>query len=108
MKIEGKGPGATPADRLQAIQARESAVEQQKKSTAEGTPRSDRVEISAAGRARAGVDGGVDASSARPIPADDPDRLDLVRARVESGFYATDAIQSAVARQIVARGDHLS
>jgi hypothetical protein len=108
MKIEGKGLGATPAERLQAIQGRDSASDQQKPSAA-GAARSDRVEISAAGRARAhGVAGGSDSGEARPVAADAPDRVELIRERVKSGFYLSDEVQAAVARQIVARGDHLA
>jgi hypothetical protein len=106
MRIEGKGPGATPAERLQAVGSREGAVDQQNKSAAEGATRSDRVEISAAGRVMAGVDSGAEAGNVHPVPAGAPDRLAQVRARVEAGFYATDAVQSAVAHRIIARGDH--
>jgi hypothetical protein len=109
MKIEGKGSATTPAERLQAIQSRESAADQQRKAAAEAASRTDRVEISAAGRAKAeGVEPGAESVSPRPVPADDPNRIELVRERVRSGFYASDEVQSAVARQIVARGDHLS
>lgn len=105
MKIEGKGLGATPAERLKAIQGREGAPDQ-RKTPVEGATRTDRVEISAAAKARAqGVDSG---SATQPVPADATDRIDQVRDRVQSGFYASDEVQAAVARQIVARGDHLS
>ena len=99
MKIDGKGPGIPSAERV-------SPVARDAQGTSWPAPESrqnDRVEISALGRSKSEHAEGV-----TPVPASQPDRLDLVRDRVRSGFYASDDVQVAVARQIVARGDHRS
>src|SRR3990172_3951079 len=109
MKIEGKGPAATPAERIQAIQSREAPAGKQNAPPSNPSRSSDRVEISAEGRALAGAEAaGVESVGPRPVPVDDPNRIDHVRERVRSGFYMSDEVQAAVARAIVARGDHQS
>lgn len=93
MKIDGKGSGPKPTERIPAPQA--LSAHDARPTPAAPKP-ADRVEISALGRAR----------STQPVPAGDRDRLEQVRARVQSGFYESDEVQQAVARLIVARGDH--
>ena len=103
MKIDGQGSSLPPTERLPAPAARDA---QETAPTAPDTRQSDRVEISALGRSKSeSVEGRLDI---RPVPAHQADRLDLIRDRVRSGFYASDDVQAAVARQIVARGDHRS
>ena len=103
MKIDGQGSSLPPTERLPAPSAREA---QETAPTAPDTRQSDRVEISALGRSkRESVEGQL---GIRPVPAHQADRLDQIRDRVRSGFYASDDVQAAVARQIVTRGDHRS
>lgn len=102
MKIEGKGPAATPAGRIEAVQSREGP---KGKATPGPQVTGDRVEISAAGLAMA-QGAPAEAVEPRPVPADAADRIGLVRERVRAGFYMSDEVQAAVARAIVARGDH--
>lgn len=104
MKIEGKGPGPTPADRVPSVTARDAADPSRKPASDE--KRGDRVEISAAARALSGEAG--ESGAVAPVPALAPDRLQQVAERVRSGFYETDEVQVAVARQIVAQGAHRS
>lgn len=59
--------------------------------------RLDRVEISAAGRAKAG--------GLTPVDATSPDRLTEIRQRVLQGAYDADQVLSAVAHRIVETGD---
>jgi hypothetical protein len=103
MKIQGKGPGPTPAERLTGVKPAETTETSRK--AAEGK-RSDSVEISAAGRAKSGATDSSTAASVAPVPAERADRLELIRERVRSGFYETEEVQYAVAREIVARGEH--
>lgn len=93
MKIDGKGSGPKPTERISAPQAPSAS---DTRPTPAAPKPTDRVEISALGRAR----------NAQPVPAGDSDRLDQVRARLQSGFYESDEVQHAVARLIIARGDH--
>jgi hypothetical protein len=101
MKIDRQGSSVPPTERLPAPSAREA---QETAPTAPDTRQSDRVEISALGRSKSeSVEGQRDI---HPVPAHQADRLDLIRDRLRSGFYASDDVQAAVARLIVARGDH--
>ena len=103
MKIDRQGSSLPPTERLPAPSAREA---QETAPTAPDTRPSDRVEISALGRSKSeSVEGRL---GIHPVPADQADRLDQIRDRVRSGFYTSDDVQVAVARQIVARGDHRS
>ena len=101
MKIDGKGPGVPSAERLSASQARDA---QEAPASAPDNRPTDRVEISALGRSRS--EGSEDSIGVNPVPAKRADRIDVIRDRVRSGFYETDDVQFAVARQIVTRGDH--
>jgi hypothetical protein len=101
MKIDGKGPGVPSAERVSAPQARDA---QETPSPALEVRPTDRVEISALGRSKS--ESAEESTGVSPVPARRADRLDAIRDRVRSGFYETDAVQFAVARQIVSRGDH--
>ena len=104
MKIDGQGSSLPPAERVPALPARDG---QEAAPTAPDARQTDRVEISALGRSKSeSVEGGQ--LGIRPVPAHRADRFDLIGERVRSGFYASDEVQAAVARQIVARGDHRS
>lgn len=59
--------------------------------------RVDRVDISAAGRARA--------SRLEPIGTDAAERLAIVRQRILRGAYDADGVVADVARRILDRGD---
>jgi hypothetical protein len=59
--------------------------------------RVDRVDISAAGRARA--------SRLEPVGADAAERLAAVRQRILEGAYDADAVVADLARRILDRGD---
>ncbi len=105
MKIHGKGPGpTTPVERVTAPQPRDGA------GASRGAPvedqRTDRVELSPAARAAAGEVAAGESAQVLPVPADQPDRLEQVRARVLAGYYQANDVQLAVARQVVASGDH--
>jgi negative regulator of flagellin synthesis FlgM len=66
--------------------------------TAPGTSRSDKVQISDAGRALAARDGG----EAREL---DPARAARIRGRILSGAYDTLEVVDAVARRLLDSGD---
>jgi negative regulator of flagellin synthesis FlgM len=71
--------------------------ERGKKESALRTERLDRVEISAAGRARSG--------EVVPLSSSQPDRLAEIRRRLLAGAYDTNEVVDAVARRILDRGD---
>jgi len=70
--------------------------------TPSSTDRSDRVEISDAGRALAARGGDVDASSSAGL---DPVRAARIRSRVLSGAYDTLEVVDATARRLLDTGD---
>jgi hypothetical protein len=101
MKIDGKGPGVPSAERLSSPQARDA---REAPAAASENRLTDRVEISALGRSKS--EGAEDSASVTPVEARRADRLDVIRDRVRSGFYASEEVQFAVAQTIVTRGDH--
>ncbi len=105
MKINGTNPGTTPAARLRAVQERERSAGLESRRTVSPSDRDDRVEISAAGRARSDEAHGT-ADHPQPVAADDPARFARIRDRLLAGHYVSDSVTAAVARAIVERGDH--
>jgi hypothetical protein len=102
MKIERKTPESPmPADRVSSVRPAAS----QRGGTAAGR-QVDRVEISAAGRQASGELEAAQLVQVSPVPADAPDRLDQIRARVQAGFYVEEQVLIIVAREIVLRGEH--
>ena len=97
MKIQGgNNSPQRPTGPQDARQREGVAPEGARPST--GTPsRTDRVEISSQGRARA--------AGAGPLDSANLSRLDQVRQRILSGAYDSDAVVAEVARRILDRGD---
>lgn len=102
MKIDGGDSGPVRPGRPveiagQAPDRGEGRARQKPRVNAHSVERTDRVEISGAGRARA--------AALAPVPHDSPDRLAEVRRRLLTDAYNSDDVAGAVARRIVERGD---
>ena len=98
MKIQGGNGGPIRPDRArdvstQPVDARERASAR----TPSQVEKVDRVEISDAGRAKAG--------QLEPTTQGSEQRLAEIRRRVISGAYDADAVVGEVARRIIERGD---
>ena len=70
--------------------------------TPSSTDKSDKVQISDAGRALAARAKGSDATSQSSL---DPAKADKIRSRILSGAYDTVEVVDAVARRLIATGD---
>jgi hypothetical protein len=97
MKIQGGSNGPQRPTGPQDARQRDGVAPDGAR-PATGTPaRTDRVEISSEGRARA--------ATAGPLEEGSLSRLDQVRQRILSGAYDSDAVVAEVARRIMDRGD---
>lgn len=98
MKVDNGNPGPIRSERPRDARATPAAgnTAAQKPTPLRNEP-VDRVEISAAGRARAARLAPVDPGSAT--------RLAEIRQRVLEGAYDTDAVVADVAQRILERGD---
>lgn len=98
MKINGPGygpRGLRPAREVQPVPG--EAPDASTPRPATRGERSDRIEISDAGRARSG--------QLHPVDAGAADRLAAIRQRVLHGAYDADVVVEALATRILDRGD---
>ena len=107
MNISSKNPRPLALETTRASQAApdsaESSAVQSVPATPSSTDRSDKVQISDAGRALAArAKGG---SEAADQPGLDPAKADKIRSRILSGAYDTVEVVDAVARRLIATGD---
>ncbi len=109
MHISSKHPGALTPDTTRASQSVDSTTDGASvqsvpptTATPAATDRSDKVQISDAGRALAarGSDGEASASSGV-----DPAKADRIRSRILSGAYDTLDVVDTVARRLIKSGD---
>jgi negative regulator of flagellin synthesis FlgM len=93
----------TPRTPQSATDAAASSKVQSVPATPSSTDKSDKVQISDAGRALAArATGDTDAVSQSSL---DPAKADRVRSRILSGAYDTVEVVDAVARRLLATGD---
>ncbi|MGQ0646087.1 MAG: flagellar biosynthesis anti-sigma factor FlgM [Gemmatimonadaceae bacterium] len=99
-KSEPREVRILPADRPRKAEpggAHALPIDQSRKPTPSTVERFDRVEISAAGRAKA--------THVEPVAAESTDRIAQIRRRVLEGAYEADAVLADLARRILDRGD---
>ena len=94
MKIYGGGIPQRPERVREGTPGAGEAVRER---ASAGAERADRVEISAAGRARA--------EALAPATGDPTARLAEIRRRLRSDAYETESVMAEIARRLVARGD---
>jgi negative regulator of flagellin synthesis FlgM len=93
----------TPRTSQTATDAAASANVQPVPATPSSTDKSDKVQISDAGRALAArAKGGSDSVSQSSL---DPAKADRIRSRILSGAYDTVEVVDAVARRLISTGD---
>jgi len=97
MKVNGGNTGPLRPDRPRDPQSAGDARESRGARTPSQMERLDRVEISDAGRARAG--------RLEPVDRGNSQRLAEIRQRVLRGAYDADTVAGEVARRILDRGD---
>ncbi len=98
MKVNNGNQGPIRPDRARDPKGASSLpVANSQKPTPSRVERLDRVEISSAGRARAG--------RVEPVEQGQVDRLAQIRQRVMQGAYDADGVVGEVARRILERGD---
>ena len=97
MKVNGGNTGPLRPDRPRDPQSVGDARESRGARTPSQMERLDRVEISDAGRARAG--------RLEPVDRGNSQRLAEIRQRVLRGAYDADTVAGEVARRILDRGD---
>jgi hypothetical protein len=103
MKIERKAPESpSHVERVAPLKPRRGVASP---ASPDG-PRADRVEISEAGRRASSELEATEGNHPLPVPADAPDRIEQIKARVKSGFYVEEQVRIHVAREIVIRGEH--
>ena len=104
MRIENSGIDVRRAELAKAVQPQADSGKKQEQATqASGSPasRSDRVQISDAGRALA-------AQAASDVPQSEglsPERVDQIRQRILKGAYNSTEVVDQVARRMLERGD---
>jgi anti-sigma28 factor (negative regulator of flagellin synthesis) len=103
MRIENSGMEIRRAELTKAVQSQAESGKRQEQATQAGAqaPRSDRVQISDAGRALA-------AQAASDVPQSEglsPERVDQIRQRILSGAYDSVVVVDAVARRMLESGD---
>ena len=97
MKINGGNTGPLRPDRARDLQSQGDAKDVRGARTPAQMEKLDRVEISDAGRAKAG--------QLDPTNANSSERLAQVRQRVLQGAYDADQVVGEVAKRILDRGD---
>lgn len=102
MYINPKSSGSIrPESMSKPADVSEAAAVKSATSAPVGSDRSDKVEISDAGRALAARDG----KEAQSSPGLDPARADRIRGRILSGAYDTLEVVDTVARRLLDSGD---
>jgi anti-sigma28 factor (negative regulator of flagellin synthesis) len=103
MRIENSGIDIRRAELTKAVQSQtESGKKQEQASQASAQPsRSDRVQISDAGRALAAQA----ANGATESEGLSPERVDQIRQRILQGAYNSTEVVDQVARRMLERGD---
>ncbi|MEO7085981.1 MAG: hypothetical protein ABI442_04000 [Gemmatimonadaceae bacterium] len=107
MQIYSKQSGPLSLETTKASQpaadAADKSTVQSVPATSTPTDRSDKVQISDAGRALAArAKGGSEAAGQSSL---DPAKADRIRSRILSGAYDTVEVVDAVARRLIATGD---
>ena len=104
MKIQGTGIELRRSELAKQVQTQVESGKKQESSTAAPAPRSDRVQISSAGRALA-TQAAVSAGHAAEAQGLSPARVAEIRGRILQGAYNSVEVVDQVARRMLDRGD---
>lgn len=102
MRIDNSGIDIRRAELAKGVQSQTESGKKQEQAAPSGAQaqRSDRVQISDAGRALAAKAGGAQESASLS-----PERVDQIRQRILSGAYNSVEVVDQVARRMLERGD---